>query len=141
VAYSFLDTPESVHRALAAGADAFLAKDSTPEQWIRAVEDVLATGFHFNAYVTRALLRAIREGPPRTEPHHQWERLTEREREFLLTYTRKGMESLQQVARAMGVKRSTVETHRKAVARKCEAPKRADMVRLVLENGWGKGKK
>jgi len=41
------------------------------------------------------------------------------------------------VARRMGISPLTAETHRKRVAGKLNAHSKAEMVRVVLVNGWG----
>lgn len=56
-------TPEAVVPALRAGADGYLLKDSTPEQLVDAVHDVIEGRQPLSPKITGALVAAIRRQP------------------------------------------------------------------------------
>jgi len=138
LAFSVDPHHQHVTQALQCGARGFVYKGQSRAEWHRALEDVVTRDFHFNQYVSRALVKQLRETTADRRPDALWDRLTEREREFLLLYATHLSEGIEAIARRMGVKRSTAETYRAAVAEKLGVPSRAELVALVKENRWDK---
>ena len=130
--------PPAVKRALQAGACAVLHKNIRRAELLRALDHVRLTGFHHNELVSRELRRsATAERDPPPAPHTLWARLTDREREFLLLYTRPDVPTLLHAAQRMGIGPGTAETYRKALVAKLGVHSKAELVRLVLTHGWG----
>ncbi|HRH38954.1 MAG TPA: helix-turn-helix transcriptional regulator, partial [Flavobacteriales bacterium] len=107
------------------------------EDLYKALDHVRIAGFHYNEVVSKELRREVEEELHAHPPDEVWAKLTPREREFVLCYTRSNVPTLEDAARRMGIKPDTAETYRKNVAHKLNAHSKAEMVRKVLENGWG----
>lgn len=130
--------PKAVQHALQAGAVAVVGKAGKASELLRAVEHVHLAGFHYNHLVSKELRRSVEEqAAARPSPGDLWATLTPREREFAVLYTSPKGYPLTEVAQRMGVEPATTETYRKCVAKKLGAKTRADMVRMMLGNGWG----
>ncbi len=137
IAFGDSTSAPEVRQALRAGARAVLNKRIAPAEFQRALEHVHTTGFYYNELVGRDLLRSVRsEHTSGYTPDARWQALTTREREFVRLYTSPQVATLAHVAERMGVKPGTAETFRKHCAAKLEARTKAEMVRLVMANGW-----
>ncbi len=138
MAITFDPDPSFVKRALEAGARAVLPKTVEPPDLLKALDHVHIAGFHYNDVVSREMRRSVEEHralvPP---PDDLWATLTKREREFLQLYTDPKVSTLEDTARRMGIGPETAETYRKNTAHKLNAHSKAEMVRLVVMNGWG----
>ena len=99
----------SVRQALDVGANAYLSKQSTTEEFIRAVRAVFAE----RSYIADVILRGV-AGPSdqRVAPS-----LTERQLEVLKAAV-DGM-TIEKTATALGITRKTVEYHRAKIMRMC----------------------
>lgn len=137
IGYSFELQPMQMHQLLAAGARGMLLKDQPMREFRQVLTDVATTGFHYNTHISRAHRAGFLAEQRKLRPQERWDKLSPREREFLLLYTSHGMEHLADVAQRMGVARSTAKTWLDAVITKTGIHNRGDLVRWVLENGWG----
>lgn len=137
MAITFDPTPQAIKKALRAGARAVLSKSVLPPALFKALDHVRLAGFHYNELVSRELHRALEAEDEQRSPDARWASLTNRERAFVLLYTSPAVPTLAVVAQRWGVAPSTVETHRSNVVTKLGIHSRAELVRMVLENGWG----
>jgi DNA-binding NarL/FixJ family response regulator len=121
-----------VVEALKAGASAYVLKDATASDLVRAVREVTAGRRYLSpplseraidAYTSRALAAGA-------EPH---EALTARETEVLRLAAR-GL-SLQQIALELSISPRTAETHRANFMRKLGLHSQTDVVRYAIRHG------
>ncbi|QQR88015.1 MAG: response regulator transcription factor [Flavobacteriales bacterium] len=130
--------PHRVQRSLQAGSLGVLSKAGKASDLLRALEHVHLAGFHYNDLVSKELRRSVQDAAAaRPAPGDLWAKLTPREREFVLLYAHPKGYHLTEVGQRMGIKPETAESHRKNVVAKLHAKTRADLVRMVVENGWG----
>lgn len=115
------DRPERhlVHEAFSAGANAFVAKSSKPEQLSRAVEAAAGSETFIDP---AAGGRRPRAG----------QTLTKRQREILQMFA--DGHSTGQVARRLGLSAETVKTHNKQLLSRLRAKDRANAVAIGIRN-------
>ena len=115
------DRPERhlVHEAFSAGANAFVAKSSKPEQLSRAVESAAGSETFIDP---AAGGRRPRAG----------QTLTRRQREILQMFA--DGHSTGQVARRLGLSAETVKTHNKQLLSRLRAKDRAHAVAIGIRN-------
>ncbi|MDT0309743.1 response regulator transcription factor [Streptomyces sp. DSM 44917] len=128
---------EYVFAALRAGASGFLLKDCDPRELVDAIRAVAAGEALLAPAVTRRLVDAFRSGAvaarPRPAGDARLAALTPRETEVLRQVAR-GLANAE-IARALGISRSTVKTHLNAVLAKLRLRDRAQAIVLAYETG------
>lgn len=117
---------QSVGQAFLAGANAFLRKENTGRELIRAVETVVQGKSYVSADAATGLVNALRSqsAPPA---------LTDRESAVL-----KGIaegRSYKEIAGELAISPKSVETYRGRLAKKLGCPNRADLVRYAVREG------
>ena len=116
------DDSNSVFNALCAGASGYLLKDSSPENAIEAIEEVLAGGAPMNASIAHTVLEMFTK---LATPKGNYG-LTDREKEILSLmvggYTKK------QIAEQLCVSYHTVNTHLKNIYSKLQVHTRSGAV-------------
>ncbi|MDZ3832328.1 MAG: response regulator transcription factor [Sphingopyxis sp.] len=129
---------DTVVRALSAGADGYLLKDSSPDQILDGIAVTLAGGAPVSpaaAIYLLDLLRAPSAGSAPAVADLAFDaRLTPRETDLLRAFA-EGM-SYKEAARALGISHHTVGNHVKAIYRKLEVSSRSEALRAV--NAWRK---
>lgn len=120
------DTDDDIRRALAAGADGYLLKDTPRADLLAAVRD-LAAG---RSVVAPAVLRALATPPPATSVPVA---LTPRERDVLREVAAGGTN--QQAAGRLFISEATFKTHLARVYDKLGVTDRAAAVRAAYEQG------
>lgn len=119
---SMYDSPETVGRALAAGASGYVLKEAPGEEIVRAIETVAAGGQFLGSGLAEA---ATPEHTP----------LSPREGE-ILDCLAEGLAS-KQIAARLGMSVRTVETHRHNIRRKLRLAGQAELVRYAVERRRG----
>ena len=115
--------------AHAAGAAAYISKALAAEELVRAIAGVVADGVYMNATV--AALIAQESLAPTAPPPHQ--SLTARESD-ILRLIGAGLQ-VKQVAGALGISVSSVNTYRNRIFRKMGLSSNAAVIRYALKNG------
>jgi two-component system NarL family response regulator len=123
VALTTYDGDADIHRALSAGACAYLIKDAMIDQLVAAIRAAAAGKRVIPADVATRLA----EFTPRTD-------LTARELEILLHVAR-GLGN-KEIAQAIGRSTETVKAHLESVFRKLDARDRAHAVTIALQRGF-----
>jgi DNA-binding NarL/FixJ family response regulator len=121
------DVNHYLARMVAAGAAGFVAKEEAPERIVEAVHRVARGEVLFSG---EQLARARHW---REEVGKRWESLTEREREVLALLVRG--QSTQQIAEALRVEASTIETHISNILAKLNVASRAEAVAWAWRQG------
>lgn len=126
------DVDEVVDEAIAAGADGFLLKRSTPEELVAGIRAVAAGDAVVSPAVARRLFdsHAVRTGPD----HPRAERLTDREADVLRAMAA-GL-SNGEIARALHLSVETVKSHVKHVLAKLEVRDRTQAVVWAYRTGF-----
>ena len=119
---SMYDNPEYVQRAMQAGAQGYVLKDSPATEIIAAIEAVAAGGTFLSPAVSKRLFRNQAPRPL----------LSPRESEILSALAR-GLSS-KQIAREMDVSVRTVETHRQSIKRKLALDGQAELIKYAVEH-------
>ncbi len=114
------DVNHYLARMVAAGAAGFVAKEEVPERIVEAVRRVAQGEVLFSGE------QLARARDWREEVGKRWESLTKREREVLTLMVRG--QSTQQIAEALRVKASTIETHIGNILAKLNVASRAEAV-------------
>jgi DNA-binding NarL/FixJ family response regulator len=115
-----------VVRALAAGAKAYLLKEATEDDLVRAVRAVAAGKSFFSPAVSRVLLEDYVRQLKQRGMEDSYHLLTDREREVLQLLAEG--RSNKEVAAVLGVGLSTVETHRANLMQKLGLRNTAEIV-------------
>ncbi len=124
---------DTVVTALAAGADGYLLKDSSPQQILDGIAITLDGGAPISPAAAVYLLDLLRAPPPVPQgaPDHAPDgRLTTRETELLRAFAEG--KSYKEAARVLGISPHTVGTHVKAIYRKLEVNSRSDAIRQAF---------
>ena len=126
---SMHNEPQIVKRALKAGANGYLTKDSDPERLLAAIRKVANGGGYIDPAVAEQM--AFDSAGGRREVLH--ERLSARELEVLRLLA-KGL-SVNQIADSFAVSNKTVSTHKARLMEKMGIRTNAELVRYAMTNG------
>jgi DNA-binding NarL/FixJ family response regulator len=124
-----------VERALRAGAEGYLSKDSDPAELALAIEAVHRGDPFVSPRVAAGVVGGMRAKPPAGAPPPQTRlaALTQREREvFQLLAIGK---SNKEVAKALGVRLGTAKKHRENLQRKLACNSAAELACLAIREG------
>ncbi len=122
--------PGYVERAVQAGADGYLLKDSAVQDLVAGLEALAAGGSYFSAAVQRSLSEIVRGGARHVRP---LEALTERERE-VLRMVAQGL-TTKEIAGRLDISGRTVESHRANLMRKLDLRSVALLTQFAIREG------
>ena len=115
-------------RALKAGANGYLCKDSAPEELVRAVRQVSNGGSYVSAELTDMLVAEL-SGRPNDSPHGK---LSDREYQVMcLLATGK---TITQIASLLRLGPTTISTYRMRILEKMELTSNAELARYAVIN-------
>jgi two-component system nitrate/nitrite response regulator NarL len=122
--------PEYVLRILRSGAHGYLLKESSPEEWVRAIQAVDAGETFFTPDLTRSCMNQLAnrtgEGPHPAQ-------LSNREREVVIAIA-EGL-SNKEIACRLDIGVRTIETHRERIMRKLNIHSVAGLTRFAVMRG------
>jgi two-component system response regulator DegU len=119
------------------GARSYLPKDAGPEELIGAIEDVLATGYHFTPRISRALVRGVQEPTRRpVSKLMELEHFTAREEEVLRLICEG--RTAGEIATELLISRRTVEGHWQRLLEKTGTRNVAGLVLFAAKHGMVK---
>lgn len=124
---------ETVVKAIMAGADGYLLKDSSPQVILDGMAATLDGGAPVSPAAAIYLLGFLRAEPEPAAAINPENRLSQRETELLQAFA-KG-ESYKQAARTLGISPHTVGTHVKSIYRKLEVNSRSEAIREAFRSG------
>lgn len=126
---------DTVVKAIMAGADGYLLKDSSPQVILDGMAATLDGGAPVSPAAAIYLLGFLRtEAEPAVQVHPE-SRLSLRETELLQAFARG--ESYKQAARSLGISPHTVGTHVKSIYRKLEVNSRSEAIREAFRSRQG----
>jgi len=121
---------EAVTRAMRAGADGFVMKDTTPDFLLAAIRTVHAGHAVIAPKETAALFGGERVRPPRTEAIAA---LSAREKEVFLLAAR-GLSNAE-AGQVAFISETTVKSHMRSILQKLGLASRVQLVAFAYENG------
>jgi DNA-binding NarL/FixJ family response regulator len=130
VILSMHSSPDVIHRALAAGARAFLLKESVSDEVVAAIRAVAAGGRYLGQGISFTGLDPKRSGGL-TVPN--LEDLTRAEREIVRLVA--DGSSNAQAAQLLGLSTRTVETYRSRIMEKLQLDGLSSLVKFAIRNG------
>jgi two-component system nitrate/nitrite response regulator NarL len=120
--------------AISAGASGYVTKHAQAQMFVAAVETVAAGGFAMSSQLADILQAGFAVQPPATPPGP---RLSSREEETLELIAR-GLTHAQ-VAKRMGVTKTTVDTYVERIRAKLQVGNKAELTRAALQRSVGRG--
>lgn len=129
VALTRHDDDAFVHELLAAGASAYVLKQSRSTELLKAVRTVADGGQYLDAGLARRPAVSDVRGEPRQQPA-----VSEREKEVLRMMALG--HSNKEIASELNISIKTVEVHKANAMRKLRLRGRIDVVRFAILHGW-----
>jgi DNA-binding NarL/FixJ family response regulator len=130
---SILGTSEHVFRALQAGVQGYLLKESAGREVVDAVRAVAGGGRYLSQPVTSTLIDDYLRQRTQVQPKSPLELLSQREREiFKLVLEGK---SSAEIGKLLYISAKTVETYRSRMMRKLEVADVAGLMKFAIQNG------
>jgi two-component system, NarL family, invasion response regulator UvrY len=114
-------------QALQAGADGYISKDCSRDEFITAIRSSLVGRKYISTRFAEAIASGLARGPEKP-PH---ERLSSREYEVMLAIA--GGRAMIEIAKDLSVSAKTISTYRKRLLEKMGMRNNADLTRYVLE--------
>lgn len=127
------DEPPFVFKALEAGANGFLVKESPLEELIDAIKAVMSGETYLSSNFPLTLLGSYAKHRKRGRKADEFAMLTKRERE-ILQYIAEGFTS-PKIAQTLFISRKTVENHRANIMQKLNIHDTAGLVRYAIKIG------
>ena len=116
-------------RALQAGAEGYLTKDSAPEELVKAIRKILAGGRYVSPALAEKLATNVRKDFTRL-PH---ETLSDREYEIMCLIA--SGKTVTEIAGELSLSVKTVSTHRTRILEKLGVKNSAAIVQYAVRNG------
>ena len=134
IVLSMFSADKFITQMMKLGARSYLPKDADQQQLTQALEDVLTTGHHFTARISRAMLQGVQQ-PARPAPLSLGAEVhfTPRELE-VLRLTCEGLPTAD-IAERLFLGRRTVEGHRQRLLEKTGAANAAGLVVYAVRHG------
>lgn len=131
---SMFSADKYITQMMKLGARSYLPKDATQEELIQAIEEVLTTGHHFTARMSRALVRGV-QNPTRKNTINLTVlvEFTPREEEILRLICQG--QTATEIAASLGLSRRTVEGHWQRLLEKTGAANVVGLVVYAARNG------
>ena len=127
---SMHSTTEYMRRCVQAGASGYVLKQSSPDEFVQAIETVNAGGSFFSPELARAALNQMVRGHGPTPAPAE---LTARERQ-VLAHIAEGLCN-KEIACRLNIGTRTVETHRQRLMRKLDIHSIAGLTRFAIAQG------
>lgn len=132
---SMHDSEEYVLQSIQAGADGYLLKDASREEFLKAIHTIHSGERYFSGDLSHILVKQIvgGGGAPLVPAAAPRIKISRRQRQ-ILEHVMRG-ETNQEIAEALNLGRRTVETHRYKLMEKLEVNNRGDLLRRAKELG------
>jgi len=124
---------EYVYSALAAGADGYMFKDATNEEFSLAIQSVLGGKSYLSPGIAADVVRGYLAGGATQDSVNEWAQLTAREQEIFQLVS-EGYKN-REIADMLVVSVKTVEKHRSNLMQKLGLHSAAELRALALERG------
>ncbi|MDB4297459.1 response regulator transcription factor [Flavobacteriaceae bacterium] len=140
---SMHDSEEYILKAIAAGANGYLLKDTNKDEFVKAINNVYNGGKYFSGDTTDAIVKslinngpaAVSTPPPAsTIPASFTSKLTKKETE-ILEFILHGFTNLE-IADKLGKSKRTIETHRFNLMKKLDVKNLVELSKKAQELGF-----
>jgi DNA-binding NarL/FixJ family response regulator len=132
LALSMYDDENAIIRMIKNGAQGYILKEAESEDLKRAIDDVVAKGFHYSEKVTGRFIHSIQQMDALNHDTRHLLNLSEKELEFLkwvaTEYTYK------EIAAKMYVSPRTIDGYREALFQKLSIKSRVGLVLFAIKN-------
>ncbi len=122
---TMLSMEDTVYNSLRFGVDAYILKDSSPEELFLALDSIMLGKSYISSGISTMLIKSLRSDTPDAHADERWYRLTPRERE-ILQYVTRGSKT-REIASILHRSIKTVEKHRASIKRKLGTDSIAEM--------------
>jgi two-component system invasion response regulator UvrY len=116
-------------RALKAGAEGYMTKESAPEELVKAIHKILAGGRYVSPTLAEKLALSVRKDFTRT-PH---ETLSDREHEVMCRIA--SGKTVTEIAGELSLSVKTISTYRARIMEKLGVRNSAEITRYAIRNG------
>ena len=130
---SMLGDAEHVFRALEAGAQGYLLKESAGREVVEAVLGVYAGRVYLSSPVTNTLISDYLHARGQVKPQDLFAQLSLREREVLKLVVAGSTSA--QIAEVLFLSPKTVESYRSRIMHKLSVPDIPSLIKLVIQHG------
>lgn len=127
------DDDESIFKAIQAGADGYLLKETGPEELENSLNEILDGGAPMTPVIAAKALSLLRQ-PPQFAMEREENPLSTRETE-VLTQLSKGL-NYQEIAENLIISPSTVRKHIENIYRKLQVRNKMEAVQKADKNKW-----
>lgn len=124
---------KSLDESLKAGAVGYLSKDITEEEFLKALDKVVAGENYFSTGIRQTVFNVFAD-KVKNEYQHNEDHLTEREIEVIKLIA-EGL-SLREIGERLYISARTVETHKKNILEKLDLHSTVDLVKYAILNGY-----
>lgn len=129
---------EIVFKALKAGADGYLTKNSSQEEMINAIKSIIEKGYYYNDFITSSLINLIRNNSiiekekNNSEILNIWETLILKEKQILKRMIDGFTDS--EISESMNLTRKAVEYSKYKILEKFKVKNRTELISLIVKN-------
>lgn len=127
------DDDENIFRAIQAGADGYLLKETGPEELENSLNDILSGGAPMTPIIASKALALLRQ-PPKSDTEKEENPLTSRETDVLLQLS-KGLNYIE-IADNLIISPSTVRKHIENIYKKLQVRNKMEAVKKADRNKW-----
>ena len=121
IVLSMFSADKFITQMMRLGVRSYLPKDSSEDQLIHAIEEVLATGYHFTPRISRALMRGVQQPiRPKSTLQPETVPITQREQEVLRLIC--DGRTAAEIADLLFISKRTVEGHWQKLLEKTGTP-------------------
>lgn len=123
---------EHVHAALNAGANGYLLKGDSHDEFILAINNILNGKTHLSSSISGNIVKGYLNSSDKSQPMASWEALTHREREIIKLIA-EGYRS-KDIAEYLSISNKTVEKHRSNLMKKLDLHSVSGLTNYVIQN-------
>lgn len=123
---------EHVHAALNAGANGYLLKGDSHDEFILAINNILNGKTHLSSSISGNIVKGYLNSSGKSQPMASWEALTHREREIIKLIA-EGYRS-KDIAEYLSISNKTVEKHRSNLMKKLDLHSVSGLTNYVIQN-------
>ena len=127
------DTEEYILETLKAGANGYILKDSTQDELLIAIDNVLKGKSYLGPGISKKVIEGYLEGKKGLKTDTSWDTLTHREREVLKMIA-EGYKN-KEIAEYLFISVKTVEKHRSNLMRKLDLHNAQALTAYAIERG------
>lgn len=121
-----------IERVVHNGARAFVLKDSSPIEVVKAIESVYSGNYYFSPEISGQIVQSLLEGGRNKSGNEPEERLTERQQEILRLICDGHTE--REIGDALNISHHTVHVHKNNIMNLLNLHSKVDLVKYAVKN-------